>query len=67
MVYQSIGKTGGDLMSNTDFNETITNYKSILNEEGKLNLSLDECRKLYDNDYYIVVKDGFVMDIKNKE
>ena len=54
-------------MDRNKFKNTIKDYKNELNNSGKLNLSLEECKDLYKNDYYIVVKDGFVIDIKTKD
>lgn len=54
-------------MDHNSFENKIEMYRKELNENGKLNLSLDECRNLFNNDYYVVVKDGFVIDIKTKE
>ena len=43
--------------------DLIDDYKEKIKENGKLNLSLEECIKLGREEYSIVTKDGFVIDI----
>ena len=51
-----------------DIDNLIEEYKEEIRDNGKLNLSLEECIKLGKEDYSIVTKDGFVIDIiKNKK
>lgn len=47
--------------------ELVNEYKEGIKEKGKLNLSLEECIKLGREDYSIVTKDGFVIDIIKHE
>ena len=54
-------------MDYSDIRDRVAEYKTEINNGKKLNLSLEECNNLYNNDFDIVVKDGFIIDIKNKD